>query len=116
MPSFNRFPVSAYYYETTPNNSTLVNTKIRVDLICNQMMCIERIPYNKAFRIFGEQVNSNATYILYLELSDPNLPQNTIIEWTMYDKLYTGKVKTSMPLSLVVMNRKAEVYIQSDNE
>lgn len=116
MLSFPRFCVSAYRFERTPNNTQLLDSKNREYLINEKMMCIERMTNNRAFRIFGEQKNSGATYLLYLELDDPYLPQDTTVEWTMYDKLYTGKVKTTFPLSLTIMNRKAEVYIQSDNE
>jgi hypothetical protein len=110
MPSFQRFPVSASFDTKT------INAKTTETLISNKMMCIERMPSNKVFLILGQQTNTKATYCLYLEMNDPNLPQHTNVKWEMYGKSYSGKVKFIQPYSQIVMNRKAECYIQSDNE
>jgi len=116
MPSFQRFSVSIYVVR---KNNALTQGKPTITkeiLISEKKMCIERMPYNKVFQILGTQANASATYCLYLELNDPNIPQEAVVEWEMYDKKYSGKVKFTQPYSQVVMNRKGEAYIQSDNE
>jgi hypothetical protein len=116
MPSFQRFLVNASrkYKKDIEGQALPVDTEEL--LIVNKIMCIERVPNNKVFQIFGEQTNTKATYCLYLEINDPELPQHTTINWVMYGKTYTGKVKLTLPYSQLVMNRRAECYIQSDNE
>jgi hypothetical protein len=116
MPSFNRFPVTISKKTKVDVANQALPTEVVEVLVDNKLMCIERMPYNKAFAIFGEQVNSKATYILYLEMDDSFPPQNADITWTMFSETYSGKIKTTMPYAKVVLNRKAECYIQSDNQ
>jgi len=116
MPSFPRFIVNA----TRKYKKDIDGTALPIDtteiLISNKLMCIERIPNNKTFQIFGQQTNTKATYCLYLELNDIDLPQHTDVSWEMHGQKYSGKVKLTIPYSLVVLNRRAECYIQSNNE
>lgn len=77
---------------------------------------IQRMSYNRIFQIMGKQVNAKATYVLYLEINDPDLVQNADIEWVMHGKIYTGKIKFTQPMNRIILNRNRECYIQSDNE
>lgn len=115
MLAFQRFPVTVTHKERTVTTAGY-DTENTVTLISGALMCIERMPYNKVFNILGEQKNAKATYALYLEIPDPNIPQQADVEWEMHGQVYKGKVKFVQPYSQIVMNRKAEVYIQSDNQ
>lgn len=77
---------------------------------------IQRMMNNRVFQIFGEQKNNKATYVLYLQVNDPDIPQDSDVSWVMHGKTYTGKVKFTQPMNRVVLGRNRECYIQSDNE
>jgi len=117
MLSFTKFlttvtvPQKGTYNPATGIEETLLT------IIDNKKMAIENIPGQKVYAITGEQqTNAQAYYIMYLELGDPQIPQNADVKWEMHGVKYAGKAKFTKPMSEIVLNRNREVYIVSNNQ
>lgn len=111
-----KYCVTVFTIEVTPK--TPIADEIRTEniIIDKEMLSIERIPNSKVFNITGIQQNEKATYILYLKVTHPEIPQQANVVWEMHNKTYTGKAKFSQPMAKKLLGFNRECYIQSDNQ
>jgi len=112
-----KFPVTITNRVTNYNPTAPFDTKNTTVILNNQLRRIERIPLKKVFELYGgEQKNAKAIYCLYLENNDPFPELEADVSWQMRGQNLTGKVKFIYIYARVILNTKAEVYIQSDND
>jgi hypothetical protein len=117
MISSKKFPVIITAYEKGGNNYDGLNyPDNQATVILEANRCIQRMMFNRIYQVMGQQTNAKATYVLYLEINDPDIPQNADVSWVMHGKSYSGKVKFTQPMNNIILNRNRECFIQSDNE
>lgn len=103
------------YTQTSANQATPVETST---VLYEGSIRIVRVPNDRLYTIFGDYGrNGRAKYCIYLETHHPDIYQDknerVEIEFNLIGREQKAIFMLAQPMTIPVMNRKAELYFES---